>query len=394
MAYGNLIDTVVETKKTKILYVITKSNYGGAQRYVFDLATSLPEDQFEVQVALGGTGEKDAATGTLESTLKARGVRTIFVRSFMRDISFFRELSVFRELLSIIKGYDVVHLNSSKAGGIGALAARFNGIKNIIFTSHGLAYDEDRGMLARIAIWFATWATCLLCHKVIVLSQDNFKRARQLPFCSRKITLIHNGIKPVEFRDREIVRSNWTQRFNLSVTNNTIWLGTIAELTKNKGLSYTLQSLSELQETHPDFVYMLIGDGEERRQLESLVEKYNLGKKVKIIGFLANASDVLPAFDIFTLSSVKEGLPYVLLEAGLAGCAVVASRVGGIPDVIEHEVTGLLANPKNPEEIKKNLIRYEDSALRTRMGDSLKTKLAKEFSFEKMVEKTVSVYGR
>ena len=80
MAYGNLIDTVVETKKTKILYVITKSNYGGAQRYVFDLATSLPEDQFEVQVALGGTGEKDAATGTLESTLKARGVRTIVVR--------------------------------------------------------------------------------------------------------------------------------------------------------------------------------------------------------------------------------------------------------------------------------------------------------------------------
>src|SRR3990167_2305563 len=106
----------------KILFVITKSNWGGAQRYVYDLATALHKGQFEVVVAFGGTGEAGAHPGLLAERLKEVGVRTIFIESFTRDIGIFRDVSAFFELLRVIKKErpDVLHLNSSKAGGIGS----------------------------------------------------------------------------------------------------------------------------------------------------------------------------------------------------------------------------------------------------------------------------------
>ena len=89
--------------KKKILYIITKSNFGGAQRYVFDLASSLPENEFEPIVALGGSGESKAKPGLLYNKLEESGIRTILVKNFMRDISFFKEPLVFFELYKIIK---------------------------------------------------------------------------------------------------------------------------------------------------------------------------------------------------------------------------------------------------------------------------------------------------
>ena len=127
--------------KKKILYVITKSNWGGAQSYVYTLATAAKDAGADVAVAFGGTGGAGATTGRLELELQKVGIRTVFVKSFMRDISFFKEFRVLGELVRIFKTErpDIVHLNSSKAGGIGALAARLAGVGRIVFTSHGLA---------------------------------------------------------------------------------------------------------------------------------------------------------------------------------------------------------------------------------------------------------------
>ena len=115
--------------KKKVTYVITKSNWGGAQRYVFDLATNLPKEQFEVAVALGGDG-------LLAKKLQERNTSIYRSISLGRDISIGKDIRSFFELYRLFKKErpDVVHLNSSKAGGIGALAARVAGIKKIIFT--------------------------------------------------------------------------------------------------------------------------------------------------------------------------------------------------------------------------------------------------------------------
>ncbi|MES2060186.1 MAG: glycosyltransferase [Patescibacteria group bacterium] len=314
----------MEVQKRKILFVITKSNWGGAQRYVYDLATALPRDKFDVSVAFGGTGEKNAQPGKLEEKLREAGIRTIFIKSFMRDISLGKEITAFFELYKIFRKEkpDVVHLNSSKAGGTGALAARLARTKKIIFTSHGLAYDEKRNIFAKAAIWLATWITFLLSTDVIVISKDNKARAKTFPFCKHKIVLIYNGISPIYFESGEKIRKSFPEGAYIT--------GTIGELNRNKN---QIQLIIEAK-NNPDMYVAIVGNGENFKMLEEKIKDFNLESRVRLFGFM-EAREALKGFDQFALPSIKEGLPYVLLEAKQAGLPIVASRVGGVGEILD-----------------------------------------------------------
>jgi len=207
--------------KKKVLYVITKSNWGGAQRYVYDLATNLPPDRFEPVVACGGNG-------ALVEKLKTAGVRVIPIPSLERDISVDKELRAFFELRTIIRQEqpDIVHLNSSKAGAIGALTARFSGVSRVIFTVHGWPFLESRPFISKAGIWIASWITALLCHTVICISQYDVTIARKMPFIYRKVVHIYNGIAPMELGNGEIIRREFPSGARI--------IGTIGELVKNK----------------------------------------------------------------------------------------------------------------------------------------------------------------
>ena len=296
--------------KRKVTYVITKSNWGGAQRYVFDLATNLPKQDFDVSVILGGDG---LLAQKLQQE-KTSVYRSLFMQ---RDMSMLADIKSFFELYRLFKQIqpDVVHLNSSKAGGVGALAARMAGVKNIIFTVHGLPEDEPRGVLARLLIKVATRLTFALCDKVITVSKDNQRRVRGS-------VLIYNGIGPIVFGTGDTIRSAFPPGVTIT--------GTIGELNKNKNQ----QALIEEAKRTPNMFVAIVGEGEMRGELERLINKYNLNNRVKLFGFLP-AAEVLKGFDIFALPSLKEGLPYVLLEAKQAGLPIVANRVGGIGEILD-----------------------------------------------------------
>ncbi len=378
--------------KRKVLFVITKSNWGGAQRYVYDLATSLPPGEFEPVVAFGGTGVADARAGALQEKLHAAGVRTIFIPSLMRDISLMKEIGSFFDLLRIFKTEkpDIVHLNSSKAGGLGALAARLAHVPRIFFTAHGWPFLEDRGSVARGIIFFFSWVTVLLSHRTICVSDNDLQNGLSMPRVGNKMLMIHNGVPPLELLSRVAARKE------LGLPSDTFVIGAIGELTRNKNFEQLIEAASKLkEETEKDFVLDLIGDGEQKHSINKLFQDRNFieGRDVMPLGFKKDAYQYLSAFDIFLLPSLKEGLPYVLLEAGQAGLAVVASRVGGIPEVIEDGVTGLLINPKHVYEITEALKKYiTDPSLRAGMGSRLQHKVEKEFSLTDMIEKTSAVY--
>lgn len=372
----------------KILYGITKSNFGGAQRYVFDLATEMQKNGHEVAVMLGGTGEAGAVSGQLEHRLQEAGIRTIFVKSFMRDISIWKDVSSLFELIGIFKRErpDIVHLNSSKAGGVGVVAARIVGIERIIFTSHGLAYDEDRNLLAKGLMWLATWTTFLFSKKIIVISQDTFNRARRLPFCSKKIYLIHNGRAEIGLIDRDEAR----KKLGVTASPAIVAMG---ELVRNKSYEYLIEALALLKQRSRVMTLYIMGEGDERPALEKLIAQRDLEDEVHLLGFVANSSSYLKAFDIFILISVKEGLPYVLLEAAQARLAVIGSEIPGITDIIENGANGILVPIKDSEAILSSLILlHENPDLRERLGANLRASVQENFSFEKMVEKTFGLY--
>ncbi|HVV39421.1 MAG TPA: glycosyltransferase [Candidatus Paceibacterota bacterium] len=307
--------------RKKILYVITKSNWGGAQRYVFDLATSLPKEEFEVSVAFGQKGR-------LAEALQKAGIPTHEIKSLQRDISFGADTGSIAELITLFQKErpDIVHLNSSKAGVVGALAARLAGVPNIIFTVHGWPFGEQRNMLWRVFAWGGSWATTLLAHKVICICNYDASMARKtLPFSSGKIVRIYNGIDAgMQFGTGEKIRSAFPAGATIT--------GTIGELNRNKNQ----QALIEQAKQSPNMFVAIVGEGEARPELEKQIRDYNLQNRVKLFGFMP-ASEALKGFDIFALPSIKEGLPYVLLEAKLAELPIVANRVGGIGEILDSQ---------------------------------------------------------
>ena len=377
--------------RKKICFAITKGNWGGAQRYVYDLATSLPKDQFEA-VVICGKGE------TLPKKLEEAHVKTYRLPYLSRNISIISEIRSSWNLLKTVykERPDVLHLNSPKAAGFGAVAGRLCGVNKIIYTVHGFAFNEDRNFFSKSIISFFSWVTILLSHKTIVIAKREEKQVLAMPFVKNKVILIHNGIEKIDFKEKNIARGELLTRigesFRLSLTLETLWLGTIAELHKNKGLEYVIPALFKI--TTP-FVFFIIGEGEERENLETLVAKYNLQEKIFLIGFMEKANQYLKAFDIFTLTSTKEGLPYTLIEAGQAGVPSIASSVGGIPDIIENGVNGILVTTARSGEITR-AIEYlvQNPDKQKEFGQNLKQKGLRDFSIEQMLEKTISLYKK
>ena len=141
------------------------------------------------------------------------------------------------------------------------------------------------------------------------------------------------------------------------------------------------------------FIYVIIGEGEERTALQNLIQEMHLENEVFLIGKREGASSLLRAFDIFILPSIKEGLPYVILEAGVAELPVVASAVGGIPEIIQDMKSGILVKSKHEDEIALALeFLITNPQKRAEFGERLKEYVAENFSLEKMTTETGRLY--
>ncbi|MEK7645485.1 MAG: glycosyltransferase [Patescibacteria group bacterium] len=390
-------------KRLKILFLITKSSWGGAQRYVFDLASHY-STKYDVLVGLGGNGP-------LKTALEARSVRTISLPFLQRDISLVKEVRTFFDLVKMIRleKPDVVHLNSSKIGGLGALACRVAGVKKIIFTAHGWAFNEERPRLSRTAILFLHWVTVLLCTKTIAVSQKTADDISYLPLIAGRVEVIHNGLSPIVRYSKTEARRLLCERFPSLKTaserlhevatersrDKTIWIGTISELHPNKGLTHLLHTVAQLK-NHvgiPHFVVVIIGEGGQRDALEAIIKNSGLERVALLLGNIPNAAEYLSALDIFTLTSTTEALPYVLLEAGDAHLPVIASKVGGISEIIDQLETGILVRSGNKKELSEAIsILLADTAKRNALGKALQQKIAEDFSVQRMIEKTEKIY--
>lgn len=309
-------------RRQKVLYLITKSNWGGAQRYVYDLVTHLPST-YERVVAFGPEGPS-GEPGALAEKLRQAGIRTILIPELSRDIGplDMKAFSAVRTLCAAERP-DIVHLNSSKAGLIGALAARAARVPRVVFTAHGWPFRESRSRAWKAVAWLGSLATVLLAHRVICICTSDLGAFSRVPFVRRKQVLIYSGIdRSMAFGSGAIIRSAFPAGARIT--------GTIGELTANKNQA----ALIEAARKDEGLSLAIVGEGEDRPLLERMVAAYGLGERVRFFGFLP-AADVLKGFDRFALPSKKEGLPYVILEARLAGLPIEANRVGGVGEALD-----------------------------------------------------------
>lgn len=373
--------------RLRILYVITKANWGGAQRYVYDLAVAAKDAGHEVLVVSG-------SEGPLTERLAAEGVETRAIAGMKRDIALMEEFRSFRALLSAMHEFrpDIVHGNSSKAGALAALAGRLARARRIVFTAHGWAFNERRPAWQKAAIALVHYMTVLFSHKTVCVSRAIRADAAWMPLTKGRLAVIHNGIAPVPLLPRREARERIAPDL-ARMFPDALWIGTIAELHPTKGLDTLIAAFSRLVRSHPSAVLVIMGDGQEWMHLQKLVQVHDLPGRVALPGFVADAASCLAALDIFALPSRSEALGYALLEAGQAALPAVASRVGGIPEIVEDGTTGRLVPPDDTRALEEALTEIAlDARARAHLGAALKERVEEEFSKEAMVRETLRLY--
>ncbi len=369
----------VASPPRRVLYVVTKANWGGAQRYVHDLAIAAAAAGHAVAVAYG-------EPGALVERLTKAGIRTLAVPAMRNEasLSAFRSARAALSTLFRTERPDVVHLNSSLAGAAGAFAARQAGVARVIFTAHGWAFNERRPLPVRVVFWLLQYLTVLRSHLTICVSRAVNRDARLMLGTGEKRIIIHNGIEPPHFLERDAARATL-----LPDAASEAWIGTIAELHPTKRLDMLIRAVAKL----PEARLIVIGEGAARPLLEALIQELACGDRVTLAGHRPDAARYLRAFDVFALPSRSEGLGYVLLEAGAAGLPVAASNVGGIPEIIEDGTTGLLVPAGDAAALEAALaLLLGDPARAARLGAALARKIAREFSLTEMVRATLARY--
>lgn len=394
-------------KKIKLFICITKSDWGGAQKYVFDLAKNTPTDTFDTTV-LVGSKTQSSEIDDLKKRLDDINIKNILLKNSKRDINYKKEFFLFIELFKLFKKEkpNVVHLNSSKIGFTGSwvifllniyfkLSLKKTRIHSI-FTIHGWAFNEKRNFLSRFFIKIFYFFIILLSDKTIAVSENTKKQIGKI--FNKKIIVIRNGIDEISFKTKEESRKfiyekiiNLNSKATSILAKKPLWIGTISELHTSKGINYAIDAISKTR----NVIFVIIGEGEKRKELEEQIIKLGLSNKVFILGYIKNASSYLKSFDIFTLTSITEALPYVLLEAGKSNLPIIASNVGGIPEIIDNNKNGLLISPKNSEEIR-NAIEYfiKNPLYMKDFGNELNKKISQTFAEKEMLEKTFLLYKK
>ncbi len=365
----------------KILLLIDEAKMGGGQQHLLWLAQKLDKSEFEVEVAC-------EPEGYLVDELKKINVKVHPIKISNRP-NVFALIKTYRLLNKVSP--DILHTHGGTAGFYGRLASIFNFNGAVIHTYHGIHYLSFERHFPKIIYraidkFLLRFTDCTIC-----VAQNDFDMGINAGVVRKeKAIMIHNGIDVEKF---SAYNENSNSGIKLKAEKNSMIIGSIGRLHVQKGYEYLIEASKSVLKSYPNVKFVLIGDGELRRNLESLAIKVGVKNSFSFLGNQPNVSKLLAQIDIFVLPSLWEGLPLVLLEAMAAKKPIVATNVNGITEIIESEKEGILVAPKDPVSLSKAIIRLiEDEGLRKRFTENGYKKVVNKFSLKTMIKKTESVY--
>jgi len=432
----------------KILYIITQSELGGAQKNVLDLAVGL-KNKHTILVAAGPDGN-----GRFFEELRKNQIFCVRLKYLRRAINPYFDLRGLLEIKKLIKKEqpDVLHLHSSKAGVLGSLAGYLcskkksnvllsddrkldasifgssdNTMMKIIYTVHGAVFTAAFSAMAqKIFLWLEKY-TAKFKDKIICVSTNDKKLWLEYGAATEsKLIVVRNGIDAgkIGFLEKENSREKLSKLLDVrhprlpsaspppdsqaralragqaiggqanSNDKNLKIVGTIANFYPEKGLAYLIKAAKIMNKNAmaPEAIFVVIGEGRERKMLGNMIRERNLENRFFLVGAVPDAAKYLKAFDVFALPSIKEGFPYVLLEAMSAGLPVVSSLVGGTPEIIKNGEDGFLILSKNPKILAERIADILDNPeLAEKLSRKAEEKV-REFSVERMIAETERVY--
>ncbi|MCI0529753.1 MAG: glycosyltransferase, partial [Nitrospira sp.] len=320
-----------------VLHLIETSGPGGAENVLISLVENLDRSRYRSLVCL-------LRDGWLKAQLQRRGIETI-VSPQQRTLDVQWVFHLARLLRD--RTIHVMHAHEFAMNVYGSLLSRMTGIP-IVATVHGKNYYWSKWR-RRLAYQFVARQSLM-----VAVSEDiKWFLTERVSIYPARIITIRNGI---DLHRYAVSDQQNTIRKKLGINGNQPVIGTVGNLYAVKGQAYLLRACAAVAKDFPDVVLLVAGRGEQLGSLKEEARSLGIGGNVRFLGFREDVPSLLQAMDVFVLPSVSEGLPLSILEAMALGKPVVASSVGGIPEIVKDGITGYLAPPKDPEALAEKIL--------------------------------------
>jgi glycosyltransferase involved in cell wall biosynthesis len=320
----------------------------------------------------------------------------IIIKDLIRHPSPIRDLKTLWRLFCLFRRTrpTIVHTHTSKAGALGRIAAWLTSVPVIVHTPHGHVFY---GHFSRAVSWLFLRIERALAlvttHFIALTTAERDDHVVRGVGRAEDWTVIPSGIDLARFRSVEPRSDQRPALFGCPVDSTLI--GTVGWLTEVKGHRRLIQAFSRLAPSRPSLYLLIIGTGELHDDLAALASRLGIGDRVRFLGHRDDIPECLAALDLFVFPSQNEGMGRALIEAMAAALPVVATRVGGIPGIIEQGRTGLLVSPGDSAALAGAMAELLDDRTRARaMGQAARDSIGAEFNAAGMVRAIESVYGR
>ena len=358
----------------KVLQLTTHMNIGGIANYIFELSRVLKGKGVDTIVASAG-GDLEEGLGKAGISHERLNIKTKFEFSPKVFLAAFAVKRIVEK-----EGVDIIHAHTRVSQVTGAIASLITGIP-MVTTCHGYFKKRLRSVID-------TWG-----DKVIAISAAVYEHLKEdLGVEDKRIDLVYSGIDiyrfSKEFSDTDVAK---TKRY-LGLSGKTV-IGTIGRLSPIKGQKFFIQAMVEVLKIRPDAAGLIVGNGPEGPSIKSLAMALGIDDRISFIDSVSDTREVLSAIDIFVFPSIKEGLGIALLEALAAARPCVASRTGGIEDIIKDRQNGILVGVGDSAAIAAAILELlSDENLRLNLGRNGRRLVQSRFTLDRMADDIMRVY--
>ncbi|MDR3274781.1 MAG: glycosyltransferase family 4 protein [Endomicrobium sp.] len=369
----------------KICYIITKLELGGAQKVALYTGANINKNIFE-SILITGVG------GVLDDEASKK-FKVFQLKNFAREVSPLKDLRALFCIYSILKREkpDIVHTHSSKAGILGRIAAKLAGIKVVLHTIHGYGFNETQKWYEKYLYVYLEKSCASISNKLIAVSKEDVQKGLKYKIAKEsKYTLIRAGIDTEFYKN---FNQNPNFRKSLGINNNIKVITTIGAFKPQKNLKDFVKAASIAFQSVKNVVFLIVGDGQERGELENLILNFNLKENILFLGWRTDIAEILKISDIFVLTSLWEGLPCTILEAMCCSKPVIANAVDGVKEIIVESKTGFLIELHNYKKTAEKIIYLltNPSEIES-MGKNALNSIGQEFNIDYTVKQHEELY--
>jgi len=345
-------------RKIKVAHIIARMITGGADENTLFTMEGLDKNKYDVDLITGEEFDE-----SISKKIKDENINIIQIKGLKWKLNFLHDPIVLLKLIKLLKRkhYDIVHTHTTKAGILGRIAAYISRVPVIVHGLHGSTFQAFNSGLLNWLLFLFERLTGRFTDAYIsvskILSENYIKKGIGK---KENYYTVYSGMELGKFYHAREKIDYEEKREELAIKRKDFVIGNVARLESRKGHKFLIDAFKNIVGEQKDggVKLLIIGEGNKRKYLENYVRKLNLRNKVIFTGYREDVEELMAIMDIFVLTSLREGLPRVLVQAAAVGIPSVAFNVDGVSEIIKNNYNGFLVKVKDKEQLEKMIVKY------------------------------------